>query len=312
MVNLIKARMNKIFIFFTLLPAMSMHIHAQDSTVLDIDGNVYKTVVIGTQTWMAENLKTTRYTDKESIPYVPDVKIWDNLTSGAYSFYKNDSSNIETYGLLYNWYAINDNRNVCPAGWYIPGNKEWSELSVFLGGDSVAGGKLKESGTTHWLTPNTGAVNSTGFTALPGGYDDVGSYQLGTGCNFWSASDTLHLVAWYWALWFWRADFNPYIGGKQHGFSIRCIRNSSNQVDEKSNGELIKIFPNPAKDKITILSQAEQNRYLHIYNLFGETVLQKKLISNNEIINISYLPKGLYIIKIKISNETYLRKLIKE
>ena len=135
-------------------------------TFTDIDGNVYHAVVIGTQTWMVENLKTTKYSNGDPIPTAVT-----SLTPGAYCMYNNDAVTYKAdYGALYNWYAVADSRNIAPAGWHVPTKTDWTTLTDYLGGESVASGKLKENGSSHWLTPNTGATNSSGFTALPGGF----------------------------------------------------------------------------------------------------------------------------------------------
>lgn len=143
------------------------------TSVTDIDENIYNTVQIGTQTWLKENLKTTRYRDGSTIANITDQTAWAALTTGAYCWYDNDGvTNKNTYGALYNYYAIIDSRNLCPTGWHVPSDVEWTALSNYLGGDKVSAGKLKEAGTTHWLNPNIGADNSSGFTALPCGYRD--------------------------------------------------------------------------------------------------------------------------------------------
>jgi uncharacterized protein (TIGR02145 family) len=137
-------------------------------TVTDIDGNVYNVVDIGGQIWIAENLKVTKYNDGTAIPYVVGNSDWSNLTSGAWSYYDHDENNNGVYGKLYNGYAVNTGK-LCPTGWHVPSGTEWTTLIDYLGGESVAGGKLKDLGTTYWSYPNTGATNETGFTALPGG-----------------------------------------------------------------------------------------------------------------------------------------------
>ncbi len=140
-------------------------------TMTDQDGNEYKTITIGTQTWMAENLRTTKYRDGSEIPNVTDNTKWVELATGAYCNYNNTTSSdtIATYGRLYNWYAVTDSRNIAPEGWHLPTETEWRILIDYLGGFGVAGGKMKETGATHWDTPNTGATNESGFTALPSG-----------------------------------------------------------------------------------------------------------------------------------------------
>jgi uncharacterized protein (TIGR02145 family) len=138
-------------------------------SVTDVDGNTYKTIQIGTQTWMAENLKTTKYKNGVSIPNITDNAEWANTTNGASCSYDNNAANDCPYGKLYNWYATTNTNGLCPTGWHVPTDAEWSTLTTFLGGESVAGGKMKSTGTDYWLTPNQDATNSSGFSGLPGG-----------------------------------------------------------------------------------------------------------------------------------------------
>jgi uncharacterized protein (TIGR02145 family) len=167
--------------------------------VSDIDGNDYKTIQIGIQEWMAENLKTTKYNDGNSIPNVTDFIEWSDLITGVYCWYKNDASAYKaTYGALYNWFTVSTGK-LCPAGWHVPSDAEWTTLYGYLGGAGVAGGKLKETGTTHWISPNTGATNSSGFTALPGGTlslfndpDFSGWGDPGSSGIWWSASASIY------------------------------------------------------------------------------------------------------------------------
>jgi uncharacterized protein (TIGR02145 family) len=144
--------------------------------ISDIDSNNYKTIQIGNQIWMAENLKTTRLNDGTLIPNVKESKEWGNLKTPGYSWYDNDASAyLADYGLLYNWFTVNTNK-LCPSGWHVPSGTEWSTLTTYLGGGSIACGKMMEAGTAHWLNSNTGSTNSSGFTGLPGGSrygDDV-------------------------------------------------------------------------------------------------------------------------------------------
>jgi uncharacterized protein (TIGR02145 family) len=163
-------------------------------SVSDIDGNCYKTIQIGDQIWIAENLKTTRLNDNTMMLNDTD---WSTFTTQTYCWYNNDIANKNPYGALYNWYAVATGK-LCPSGWHVPDNGEWADLEEFLGGNVVAGGKLKETGTTHWTIPNTGATNETGFTALPGGFRDgkVGNslfYRIGDFGNFWSSGLIPHL-----------------------------------------------------------------------------------------------------------------------
>jgi len=200
---------------------------APAGTVTDIDGNVYTTVVIGTRTWMVENLKVTRYRNGDAISNVTDNTAWAGLTTGAYCWYNNNIANKTPYGALYNWFAVNDPRNIAPAGWHVPSDAEWTTLITYLGGESVAGGKMKEAGTTHWLSPNTDADNSSGFAALPGGYrfgyDGTFDY-LGIVGGYWSSTQNGAFGAWYRSLYYDNASAYRSDDGKQLGLSVRCVR----------------------------------------------------------------------------------------
>ncbi len=159
-------------------------------TVTDIDGNIYHTVVIGNQVWMVENLKVTKYRNGDAIQLVTEKSDWANLNTEGYCIYNNsDSSGV--YGVLYNWKAVTDDRNIAPKGWHVPDSSEFKELIDYLGGSDVAGGEMKETTFSHWTSPNTGATNGSGFTALPGGIRDLnGSYlYLGLSCNFWCSDE---------------------------------------------------------------------------------------------------------------------------
>ncbi len=205
---------------------------AVTGTVEDIDGNVYNTIKIGDQWWMMENLKVTRFTNGDEIPNVTDNSEWASLSSGAYCVYENDESYASTYGYLYNWFAVDTSSGLAPEGWRVPTNDDWKELEDYLGGSSVAGGKLKEMGTSHWASPNTGATNESCFTALPGGnrYYGNGKYLLlGNYARFWSSSESEYNSdnAWYLELrpndWYSsRDDNNP----KRSGFSVRCVKDN--------------------------------------------------------------------------------------
>ena len=137
-------------------------------SMTDQDGINYKTIEIGTQTWMAGNLKATSLNDGTPILQANDASSWNNTTAPACCWQQNNPAYRVTYGLLYNWHTVGTGK-LCPKGWHVPSDAEWTKLTDYLGGDLVAGGKLKESGFSHWFDPNTGATNETGFKALPGG-----------------------------------------------------------------------------------------------------------------------------------------------
>ncbi len=202
------------------------------SVITDIDGNLYNTVLIGNQCWMKENLKTTRFSDGSPIEYPGNnTSLWSGTTSGAYAWFDNDISWKDVYGALYNWYAVKSFDGLCPEGWHIPINEELNELDEYLGGSSVAGGKLKSTRKQpephpRWDLPNTGASNSSGFTGYPGGYrhNDGRYLNLGYSANWWSATMTSATIARYLNL---GVDYvNSFRGtrDKATGFSVRCLR----------------------------------------------------------------------------------------
>jgi len=196
-------------------------------TIKDIDNNVYETINIGNQTWMKENLKTSRLNDGTSIPLVTDSISWTNLETPGYCWYNNDETSYKNvYGALYNWYTVNS-KKLCPIGWHVPADAEWTSLINYLGGSGVAGGKLKEIGTVHWKDPNIGATNETNFTALPGSFR--GSYigkffPLGVTCNWWTATEFKATHAWYYYIYNDMTYSRKTILDKKHGISVRCIK----------------------------------------------------------------------------------------
>lgn len=195
--------------------------------VTDIDGNEYHTVIIGNQVWMVENLKTTKYRNGDPITNLTDKTAWQRTFTGAYCWYNNDIKNKVTYGALYNWYAVDDGRNIAPYGWHVPSADDWNELIDFLGGEMEAGGKLKETGTLHWATPNKDATNEVGFCALPAGSESgIDFYSLGYDAYFWSTDNGEYGDnAWGLNLYFahGNAQKGPY-GNKNSAQSVRCIK----------------------------------------------------------------------------------------
>jgi len=199
------------------------------ANIIDGSGNIYTTVVIGTQTWLKENLKTTKYIDGTDIANVTIEADWAVLTTAAYCWYNNDIANKDIYGGLYNWYAVdkasNGDKNICPTGYHVSTDVEWSTLMNYLGGD--AGGKMKEIGTTHWKSPNTGATNESGFTGLPSGSRDSNSGafdNVGYGGYFWSSTAFGASNAWYRYLYYDNASCDRYDYSRKYGFSVRCLK----------------------------------------------------------------------------------------
>jgi uncharacterized protein (TIGR02145 family) len=199
------------------------------SNVTDFDGNVYKTIKIGNQVWMAENLKVTKYRDGSVIQKVTDGTQWVNLNNGAYCFYNNDPIYKEVFGCLYNFHVISDNRGIAPIGWHIPSDEEWNELANYLGGENISGGKLKAEGLKFWQTPNLGATNESGFSALPSGSRDNSNsglfYLNGKVQDYWSSTIFDSESSWRRSLGYDNSKLYRSLADKKCGFSIRCIKN---------------------------------------------------------------------------------------
>ena len=190
--------------------------------VMDGDGNYYKVVRIGTQTYMAENLKTTKYNDGTAIPLVTDKATWNSSGSPGYCLYYDALTYKDTYGALYNWYAVNTGK-LCPTGWHVPTMAEWNTLKIYLGGAYV-GNKIKESGTTHWLVPNDG-TNESGFTALPGGFRNLDGFpDIGTYGAWWSSTEYSTSDADDWWVTYNSSEASYGHDIKPNGLSVRCLK----------------------------------------------------------------------------------------
>jgi uncharacterized protein (TIGR02145 family) len=199
--------------------------------VSDVDGNSYSTVAIGTQVWMAENLKTTKLNDSQLVPLTTSTTDWKTLTTPGYCWYNNDATSYkDVYGAIYNWYSVSTGK-LCPTGWHVPSDAEWTILINYLGGSGIAGGKLKETGTVHWDIPNQGATNETRFTALPGGARDLnlGFRSIRLDGHWWSATESTYDTTNAWMVYI------PYdessiilsfccINQKNYGYSVRCLK----------------------------------------------------------------------------------------
>jgi uncharacterized protein (TIGR02145 family) len=194
--------------------------------VKDASGNSYKTMKIGNQVWMAENLKTEQYSNGELIPNIQDNSLWGSFIKGALCHYDNLNQNDEVYGKLYNWYAVADPRNVCPIGWHVPTDAEWTELTDYLGGLEVSGGKMKKMGLQYWQRPNSDASNLSGFSGLAGGNRNNNGpfYNIGKFGYWWSSSESEKSSAWYSYLNYNSGSSFKSSLNKQNGFSVRCIR----------------------------------------------------------------------------------------
>jgi len=210
-------------------------------TVIDIDGNEYQTIKIGKQWWMTENLRVIRYRNADSIRHEPDDNEWPVLTEGAYSIYDHHGANIITYGLLYNWFAVGDSRNIAPDGWHVATDDDWKELEVFLGipesklndnqwRGTNEGEKLKEAGTLHWVAPNANATNEFGFTAQPNGFrSSLNAKFIGLDhqAYFWTSSfydNGTDIYGWARALHRDHTEISRVYYNSNNGFGVRCVK----------------------------------------------------------------------------------------
>ncbi|MEI6556547.1 MAG: fibrobacter succinogenes major paralogous domain-containing protein [Paludibacter sp.] len=196
------------------------------SLLTDLDGNIYHKVTIGTQTWMVENLKTTRYRTGEGITNNKSNLSWSTANYGAWCDYNNDSINGKKYGKLYNWSAISDSRNIAPVGWHVATNADWATLVAKLGGEGVAAEKLKEIGITHWSGTNINVTNESGFTALPGGYRSPGGSfaEIGDFGYWWTSTEYSSTDVRYWFMTYNNLYVHNDYNTKLYGRSVRCVK----------------------------------------------------------------------------------------
>jgi uncharacterized protein (TIGR02145 family) len=228
---------NKIWIYSLILMVLVLMLtysckkdEDANNKITDADGNVYNSVTIGTQVWMVENLKTTRYRNGDLIgtttPATLDISA--EATPKYQWAYDGNESNVATYGRLYTWYAVTDIRGVCPTGWHLPIDAEWNTLTTSQGGESVAGGKLKETGTTHWSAPNTLATNEAGFSALPGGHRlfDGSFYLVGYSGYWWNSTEYSTSSALYRYMYYSVSNVYSENTYKNYGLSVRCLKDN--------------------------------------------------------------------------------------
>jgi len=301
-----------LFIIF-IFSYVSFHSNAQ--TVTDIDGNVYNTVTIGTQKWMQENLKTTHFNNGDEIP-TTTLSIYNDTTSVYQWAYNFDTSNVNIYGRLYTWFVVFNTRNVCPVGWHVPDNSDWDTLRNFLGGEFVAGGKMKEMGTAHWFSTDSTVSNSSGFTGLGGGMGRPTMFinldKIGV---FWSATPfgitSTFPRGFNYYLLAHNNDLHQSVSVAHNGQSIRCIKGFATGMKNSSLKKEIEVYPNPATDRIVVSLETNQNYHLSIYDALGRVILQKQLTDKSTPIDISRFPKGNYIIEVIGDNFRAVKQIVK-
>jgi len=207
----------------------SLSVSTADTTVTDIDNNVYRVVQAGNLLWMAENLRVTRFRNGEAIPEIKDDTEWKTRKTAARCWYQNDEANRPVYGSLYNWFAVNDPRGLAPEGWHVALYHEWQILIAAVGGSQVAGGKLKETGTEHWQSPNTGATDLIGFTALPGGYREGANgifKSIKASGHWWTSSEAGGGEYWFYRIYNFSTSIDYDLYAPNGGYSVRCVKNN--------------------------------------------------------------------------------------
>ncbi|NVO20830.1 MAG: T9SS type A sorting domain-containing protein [Bacteroidetes bacterium] len=295
----------------------------------DADDNNYAVLQIGDQLWMAENLKTTKYRDGSDIPNVQDSAGWHTATSGAWCDYHNLPDEGAEYGHLYNFYAVDDIRGISPEGWHVASHSECNVMEKYLdnsvdttllmGTGNQIGKMLKENCDTRWAyNPDTWGTNESGFTAL------CTNFRIGSGAwslapnndhddGFWTSTAINNGSAWFRSLRWCFSDIYVLYLQKTFGYSVRCIKNSTNtNIPDLNFQDGLKIHPNPFTDKVCIESGKNENRILQVFSLTGSCVYQSSLAGNKNQESLGFLPKGIYIAKIQGADWTRQFKLVKQ
>lgn len=325
-----------VFLLFPLF-IFGMTAFSQDNTVSDIEGNVYKTVTLGSQKWMTENLKTTKYNDGSSIPLVADNTEWQNLENSnpdkeGFCFYEN---NIANYGGYYSYQVVKTNK-LCPTGWHVPLNKDWQDFKTFLSDNnyswstesynkkqtakslaSTSGWKSTDeySFRDGYVGTDQASNNKTGFTAVPAGHrKGDGSFSLiGEEARFACFLNYNDITNIYAALNYNSSELRAtFQGSSGTGINVRCIEGSVTAINNINSIKGIRIFPNPVTDKLVINLADKQGLRIKVYNVVGDCVLQSDLTNGINSLDFSKLKKGIYLIHLTGADKTYQQKLIKE
>ncbi len=316
----------KIFSTTAICISLGFTSHGQDCTpVTDIDGNMYPVVQIGTQCWMAENLRTSHYRDGSEIPNITDGFEWDGYATGAWCNYDNDPANDAVYGKLYNWRAVFTGL-LCPLGWHVANETEWGILIDYLGGGQEAGGKMKSIGTMDdgnglWNAPNAGATNESGFSAVPGGRRGMiglgGFDGLSSRALFWNAIGNAQFSQWVWGLS--SENTNTSGGAMPNPFSlgncVRCMQDGSGTGMTEQGSELFTLVPNPTCGIVTLsFTRGSQPQRTTLLDATGRMVEVLRTNTSNTItFDLSGFEDGLYMVQVLFADGTLTtQRVIKE
>lgn len=275
--------------------------------VTDVEGNTYNSVIIGQQEWMVDNLRTAHYNNGDLIELDVDPETGVVTPSGGAFDYNNTASTL--YGKLYNWYAVNDPRKICPTGWKIPSDQDFEILVNFLGGTWAAGGKLKEAGTAHWNPPNNGGTNSSGFTALPAGTRENGLYiEKGDYAYFWSTWDNHPTTRHRWELRTVQTLFDPFNGSMDDGYSCRCLKSGTSGLKNNDKSSF-HVYPNPVKSELNIsLSSNQVGKPFKIIDISGRIVVSGVITSSENKLNLIDLKPGMYLFSYAGNTELIIKE----
>jgi len=285
-------------------------------TVTDIDGNIYHSKAIGPQVWLKENLRTTHFNDGTLIPTTSGVAAVDSSAIFQW-FYNNDTNNINRYGRLYTWFSLIGTRNVCPLGWHVPSDSEWLALGTYLGGDSIAGDALKDTGTSYWAVTDSNVTNAAGFSGRGGGFrgNPPSFLQQGHLGMYWSVTpwgSSAFQRAYCYKLQDNLHNLEQTVSVANCGLSVRCLQGSPTSSNDIHKSADIVVYPNPVTDILHISNPENNKLQLEIKDATGKSVYSSHLIKSQSEIDLSMLSKGVYIISLEGKDARYEQKLIKE
>jgi uncharacterized protein (TIGR02145 family) len=296
-------------IFLFNLYALNAQTFTCGDTLVDIDSNMYPTVELAGKCWMQENLKAIRCNDGTPISLTTDPSAWAGLSGPSYAYYESDSNNVSTFGLLYNGYAALDSCGICPSGWSIPGDSVMTDMVNALGGETAAGGALKD--TTGWFS-NTGSTNSSGFTAKPGGFRiaNGGFDYLTRQARFWSSTMATTQNAWSRVLYFNNSTVGRLNYHLKNGMSVRCVRELTVGIEESEQLQDFHIFPNPARKNLSIDLGSNSETNITIANSLGQIVYTSTSAKSQLVeVDLTDFSTGFYIVLIERAGFMNSKKL---